>query len=276
MGTSTWVRPLPVRADTSTRSALPTASTYALVPLSTTPPWSGIAVVAIAAVSHCPLGSEKAHVAIVVPSSRPGSTAACCSSEPAEARAEATRFTGRNGPGATRRPFSSATMTASAVGWPERLPPPRVSGTNSEVQPSSAASPPLSIKALGRRVQVTNLRQRGFALQERARRVPENLLVPLSIPNASREPSIIRGSDGDRDRVLDASSIELRGFARGPPNARSVGCSSRSVRCGSGRRPSGPPLPEHGHSRHQTPMNTLATCNPCRLRSCPKCADQGR
>ena len=102
-----------------------------------------------------------------VPSSRPGSTAACCSSEPAEARAEATRFTGRNGPGATRRPISSATMAASAVDWPERLPPPRVSGTNSEVQPSSAVRwPPLSIKALGRRVQVTNHRQRGFALQE--------------------------------------------------------------------------------------------------------------
>ncbi len=55
------------------------------------------------------------------------------------ASAAATTLTGRNGPGATIRPISSATMTASAVAPPDSVPPPWRSGTNSDVQPSSAA-----------------------------------------------------------------------------------------------------------------------------------------
>ena len=89
--------------------------------------------------SHVPLRSANAHVAMVSPASRPGNISACKASLPSRASAAQTTLTGRNGPGAAIRPISSATMTASCTGCPDRLPPPCSSGTNNVVHPSPAA-----------------------------------------------------------------------------------------------------------------------------------------
>jgi hypothetical protein len=84
-------------------------------------------------------GSARAQVAIVSPESSSVSTPSCCAGVPASDNAAATMFTGRNGPGAQARPSSSATSAASAIGCPDKEPPPAASDTSIDVHPSSAA-----------------------------------------------------------------------------------------------------------------------------------------
>ena len=84
------------------------------------------------------IGVGPVHAATSSPLSRPGSTAAFCSAEPACDTAWATTFTGTSGPGATSLPISSATSTRSSSPCSENEPPPSASDTSIEVHPSSA------------------------------------------------------------------------------------------------------------------------------------------
>ena len=138
-GTRNWVRPSRRRRRTSRWSAWPAASTLILVPLKRNPSPLGSATIEIVCRRQLPCGSWKHQAATTSPSTSPASTLGLLLRAARSAlSANATTLTGRNGPGATVRPNSSATMTRSRGPSPETEPPPSASVTSIEVQPSSA------------------------------------------------------------------------------------------------------------------------------------------
>ena len=82
--------------------------------------------------------SVKAQVATTSPATMAGRNSPCCSALPERDSVAATTLHGSKGPGATCAPKASATSARSAAPFPLTLPPPRSSGTSSDVQPSSA------------------------------------------------------------------------------------------------------------------------------------------
>ena len=115
---------------------------------------------------------------ITSPAMIPGSTSARSSAEPPAATAAATMLMGPSGPGDTRRPISSATITRSSRPSPLRLPPPSDSGTRSDVHPSSAPrTPPAAVEPGGIVDQRAHRGERRLLLEELPGRLLEELLV---------------------------------------------------------------------------------------------------
>ncbi len=80
-----------------------------------------------------------AHVATVVPATSPGRSARCCDVVPTRASASTTTFTGRNGPGWSMRPSSSATIATGTTPAAPTPAPPYSSGANMPNHPREAA-----------------------------------------------------------------------------------------------------------------------------------------
>ena len=125
------VTPAAVRSTTSMSSPLASSSTSASPAPRTTPASPEMRPPDTVRLPPKPIA------AVWVPSTRPGSRRAFCSSVPTAAITDDTTTVGTNGPGATARPSSSMTTTSSGSPNPD---PPYFSSTCKPSQPNSAKS----------------------------------------------------------------------------------------------------------------------------------------
>ena len=173
-----------------------------------------------------------ASVPIRLPSARPGSQRAFCSSLPESRIAAAASVVDTSGDGNSERPVSSSSTTRSTQPSPA---PPCASGIVRPSQPSSARLPPqLGASSRGSRLhQRAHLLERAARVQELAHLGAQQLLLFRESEVHAVHPGISGGS-ADETRVLSHD------FRDRSATDRAVGCRAA---VGRGEYPTGPESP---------------------------------